>query len=71
MGNDNATFGQEQLDIPQAEAEHMVQPDSVADDHRREAMAVVGRGEVSYRHCCQISLPDPVTATMPANRLGA
>jgi hypothetical protein len=41
MGDDNATFGQEQLDIPQAEAEHMVQPDSMTDDLGGNAMAVV------------------------------
>ena len=33
---------QEQLHIPQAEAEHVVQPDSVADDLGGESVAVVG-----------------------------
>src|SRR3984885_12601126 len=41
IGDDNATFSQEQLDIPQAEAEHMVQPDSMTDDLGGNAMAVV------------------------------
>jgi hypothetical protein len=45
-GDDNATFSQQQLNIPQAEAEHVIQPDSVADDFGGKAMAVmwVGRG---------------------------
>jgi hypothetical protein len=41
MGDDNAMFSQEQLDIPQAEAEHMEQPDSMSDDLGGKAMAVV------------------------------
>ena len=41
IGDHNATFSQEQLDIPQAEAEHMVQPDSMSDDLGGKAMAVV------------------------------
>jgi hypothetical protein len=44
MGSDNASFGQKQLDIPQAEAEHVVQPDGVADDLGGEAMAVMRIG---------------------------
>ena len=44
--DDNATFSQKQLDIPKADAEHVVQPDSVADDLGGKAVAVVriGRG---------------------------
>jgi hypothetical protein len=43
--SDNTAFCQEQLDIPQAEAEHMVQPDGAADDLGGKPMAVgrVGR----------------------------
>ena len=44
VGDDNASLSQEQLNIPQAEAEHVVQPDSVADDLGGEPMAVVGIG---------------------------
>jgi hypothetical protein len=40
IGNDSATFSQEQLDIPQAEAEQMVQPDNMTDDLGGKAMAV-------------------------------
>jgi hypothetical protein len=45
IGGDNASFSQEQFDIPQAEAEHVIQPNGVADDLGRKAMAVnrVGR----------------------------
>jgi hypothetical protein len=39
IGNDNSAFSQKHLDIPQAEAEHLVQPDSTADDLGRKAMA--------------------------------
>jgi hypothetical protein len=44
IGDSNAPFGQEQLDIPQAEAEHMIQPHSMADDAGGKAMAVVRVG---------------------------
>jgi hypothetical protein len=44
MGDQHATFGQDQLDIAQAEAEHVIQPDSVADDLSREAMAMIRIG---------------------------
>ena len=44
VGHDDATLSQDQFDIPQAEAEHVVQPDSVADDLGRKAMAVLGVG---------------------------
>jgi hypothetical protein len=40
IGNDNSAFTQKHLDIPQAEAEHLV--DSTADDLGRKAM--VGGG---------------------------
>jgi len=43
-GDDNTTFSQEQLNIPQAEVEHMIQPDSMADDLGGKAMTVVRIG---------------------------
>ena len=53
IGDDNATLSQKQLDIPQAEAEHMVQPDSMADDLGGKAMAVVRVGWwLHAAHCC-------------------
>ena len=44
--DDSAAFSQKHLNIPQNEAEHMIQPDRMADDLGRKAMAVVriGRG---------------------------
>ena len=47
---------QDQLDIPQAQAEHMIEPHRMAGDRRREAVSGVG-GEF-WRH--QPSLPQPV-----------
>ena len=44
IGDDDATFSQQQLNIPQAEAEHVIQPDCVADDLGRKAVAVVWVG---------------------------
>src|ERR1700722_168902 len=44
VGDDNAATSQEQLNIPQAGAEHVVQRDSVADDLGGEPVAVVGIG---------------------------
>jgi hypothetical protein len=62
--DDNAAFRQDQLDIAQTEAEHVVQPDSVGDDLGWEPMAVV---RVRWRRhptsllarqaCCQSRLP--------------
>jgi hypothetical protein len=34
VGHDDTTLGQEHLDIAQAEAEYVVEPDGVADDLR-------------------------------------
>jgi hypothetical protein len=44
IGDDNTSLSQKQLDIAQAEAEHMIQPDSIVDDLGGEAMAVVRVG---------------------------
>lgn len=40
----DAPLGQEQLDVTQAEAEHVIQPHSMADELGRKAMAVVRVG---------------------------
>ena len=40
IGDDNSSSSQEQLNIPLAEAEHVIQPDSVADNMDGKAMAV-------------------------------
>jgi hypothetical protein len=44
IGDHDAALSQEQLNMPQAEAEHVVEPDGVADDLGWEPMAVVGVG---------------------------
>ena len=63
----DAAFSQEQLNIPQAEAEHVVRPDGVADDLGGEPVAVVG---IRWRLCRQSRRPPGmppymVTVTMP------
>jgi hypothetical protein len=63
IGDDDTAFRQDQLDIPQTEAEHLVQPDGVANELGREPTAVgVGwrrhpTGLVALRACCQSRLP--------------
>jgi hypothetical protein len=42
IGDDDATLGQQQFNISQAEAEHVIQPDSMADEIGWKPMAVVG-----------------------------
>ena len=42
--DNDATFSQQQLNISQAEAEHVIQPDRMADDLGRKAVAVVRIG---------------------------
>jgi hypothetical protein len=44
IADDDAPLGQKQIDVPQAAAEHVIWPDSVADNLRSEAMAVVWLG---------------------------
>jgi hypothetical protein len=44
IGDNNATFGQKRFNIPRAEAERMVQSDSMANDLRGEAMTVAWVG---------------------------
>ena len=39
--HDDAAFGQQILDIPEAQAVSVIQPDGVADDFRRKAMPKV------------------------------
>lgn len=43
-GNGDASLGQHQLHVAQAQAEDVVKPYGIADDCRREAVAGVGRG---------------------------
>jgi hypothetical protein len=64
VGDDNATLSQKQFDISQAEAEHVIQPDSVADDLGGKAMATVWVGWrlhaasfAGLQPACQTQLP--------------
>ena len=41
--DDDSAFGEKIFDIPEAQAETMVNPDGIADDFRREPMAVIQR----------------------------
>ncbi len=44
VGDDHAPFGQQQLNIPQTQAEHIVEPHSVGDDLGGEAVPAVRVG---------------------------
>ena len=44
VGDDSASLSQEQLNIPQAEAEHVIEPDGVSDDLGWEPVAIVRIG---------------------------
>ena len=41
VGEDDAALGQEQLDVPEAQRERVVEPDRVGDDRGREAVTMV------------------------------
>src|SRR4051794_24555404 len=49
VGDGHASFSQDQFDVPKAEAEHVVQPDRVADDLGREPVPVIGGGLWCHR----------------------
>jgi hypothetical protein len=42
VGDRNAPFGQKQFDVPEAQAEDMIEPDRVTDDLGRKAVSGVG-----------------------------
>lgn len=54
--NNDSAFGEKILDISEAQAETMVNPDGVADDFWRETVAVIARAIVLHRSsvsfCC-------------------
>src|SRR4051794_6307940 len=56
VGDRDAPLGQEQFHVAQAQAEDMVQPDSMADDLGREAVSGIGGG--LGRH--PASMPQPL-----------
>jgi len=48
MGHQDAPFGQDQLDVTQAETEHVIQPDGMADDLDRKPMSRIRGGLVCH-----------------------
>jgi hypothetical protein len=64
VGDDDATLSQDQFDIAQTEAEHMIQPNRVGDDLGGEPMTVV---RVGRWHHVPIS-PASVAAAKPDYR---
>ena len=54
-------LSQKELNVPQAEAEHVIQPDGMPDDLGRKPVAVVpGQAAVS---CCRSARPVPTFPT--------
>ena len=52
VGHDDSSFGQQILNIPEAHAVSVVEPDGMADDFGRKAMPMVaGLASVHPRHC--------------------
>ena len=51
VGDNHASFGQEQFDIPQAETEHVVEPYGVGDDLGWEAVPAVY--SAASPDCCE------------------
>lgn len=58
MCDRNAPLGQDQLNVAQAEDEHVVQPDGMVDDLGREAMARIG-GELGRYPSSFVRPPRP------------
>ena len=64
IGDDDATLGQRKLNISQAEAEHVIEPDSMRDDRDGKAVAVAwvrrrlhAASLAGLQSECQIRLP--------------
>jgi hypothetical protein len=58
VGDHDAPFGRDQLDITQAEAENMIQPNGMPGELGREAMTVIGVG----LWCHPVSFAYPTTS---------
>jgi pimeloyl-ACP methyl ester carboxylesterase len=74
VGDVDAALRQDQLNIPQAEAEHMVQPDGMADDSGGEPMTIVWvrwRLHPAQSHLPSGHRPGPVTVTVPHSLMRA
>ena len=63
--DDDSTFGEKILDITEAHAEAMTNPDGVADDFRREPMPVIVRLVALHRTSLSVLRP---MLTMPARQ---
>ena len=59
VGHRDTAFRQDQLDVAQAEAEDVIQPDRLADDLRRKPMTVI-RGAFSIHAGSLARLPPKV-----------
>ena len=57
-GDDDASLGQQIFDIPEAEAEAILEPYGVADDHRRESVTAVARCRLTH----ETTLPCPASS---------
>ena len=64
MADDNAPLSPKQLDVTQAEAEHVIQPHSMANDFGPEAMAVLWVGVSLHA----LSLGHPSRTANPGHR---
>ena len=71
VGDGNASLSQYQFDVAQAQAEDMIQPDSMANDLGGEPMAVAWIGWRLHPTNLVQTRPDrqPVTVTMPGTRI--
>ncbi len=69
MGDHHAAFGQDQLDVAQAEAENVIQPHGMADDLGRKPMAAIEgrlcRHPISLARLAPTT-PDAVNLAMPS-----
>jgi hypothetical protein len=57
IGDDDSPFGEEILDIPEAQAETMIYPHGVADDFWRKTMTVIARPVVLHGNSVLHQLP--------------
>src|ERR1700691_3301282 len=65
VADDDAPLGQKQFDVAKAEAEHVVQPHSMADDLRGKRWQWCGSGGcvIPQSHSSPLLPPTPVTVT--------
>jgi hypothetical protein len=69
--HDDASFGQDQLDVAQAEAEYVIPPDGIADDLGRKPMPRICRGLVGHAvsfACLPLKRHQQLTCQMPLDR---